>query len=177
MIIDKGVIEYIEAANALKKEIPNLEFHILGQLDENHKRGISRKTIEKWEQIGAIRWLGQSDDVRTEISLCDCVVLPSYREGTPKTLLEASAMSKPIVTTDVPGCRDVVKDGINGVLCQAMSTRDLAVGMKKIYSLGTDRLVEMGENGRKMVEHAYDEDLVIKKYINHISNIINIKPL
>ena len=108
--------EYVEAAHIVKRCFPaNAEFSLLGFLDVQNPAAISRRRMDAWVAEGAVRYLGDSDDVREEIAAADCIVLPSYyREGVPRTLLEAAAMGRPIVTSDAVGCREVVDDGVNG---------------------------------------------------------------
>lgn len=173
VIVEKGVFEYVEAARQLKLKYPQAEFCLLGGIDEDHKRGISKAMVSKWVNEGIINYLGSSQDVRKEITNADCIVLPSYREGTPRTLLEAGAMAKPIVTTDVPGCREVVDDGENGYLCTVKDSKDLSNKMDKVLNLETAALQKMGEKGRNLIEHKFDENVVIKKYLKQISNIMN----
>jgi glycosyltransferase involved in cell wall biosynthesis len=115
-----------------------------------------------------VKYLGISDDVREHISLAGCIVLPSYREGTPRTLLEAAAMGKPIITTNVVGCKEVVEHGVNGFLCEAKNTQDLASKMKEMLLLSEDQRRLMGENGRLKMEREFDENIVIQKYLQAI---------
>ena len=171
LIYDKGILEYIEAVDLLKKEGLDARFQLLGQIDEQHKRGIPEKTIKSWIEKNQVEYLGTTEDVKTYIDKSDCVVLPSYREGTPKTLLEAASMAKPIVATDVPGCNNVVKDGDNGFLCNLKDSKDLADKMKKMLSLDNSKRTEMGQTGRKLIEQNFDESLVINKYLSEIDNI------
>ncbi len=171
-IIEKGINEYANAARIVKAKFPNATFELLGQIDESHKRGVSKSTIRQWQEDGLITHLGECEDVRSKIAASSCVVLPSYREGTPRTLLEAAAMGKPIITTDVPGCKEVVQDGYNGHLCAVKNSEDLADKMIKMISLDEKELEKMGHNGRKWVEDHFDEKIVIEKYLKHIDNII-----
>ena len=127
MLWDKGVGEFVEAARVMKGRFSNAEFSLLGFLDVQNPSAISRGQVEEWIAEGVVRYLGTSDDVRVEIARADCIVLPSYyREGIPRTLLEASAMGRPIITTDAVGCREVVDDGVNGLLCRAQDVDHLA---------------------------------------------------
>ena len=123
---DKGVGEYISAARLVKKNFPNIKFKILGFLDVSNPSAIPRDTFNKWIEEGIIEFLGQTDDVRPYISACDCVVLPSYREGLPRTLLEAASMGRPIITTNVPGCKDTLINGLTGFMCEPADVDDLA---------------------------------------------------
>ncbi|GHN00790.1 glycosyl transferase [Cytophagales bacterium WSM2-2] len=171
LIIDKGVLEFVEAIKKLKMKGINAKFQILGNKDPLHKRGIKLETIDEWIKDGLVEYLGTSDDVRTHIGNADCIVLPSYREGTPRALLEAASCSKPIITTDAPGCRQVVMDWFNGFLCKIKDANDLALKMADILSLDDKSLKLLGENGRKLVESEFDESIVIGKYIDAVKAI------
>ncbi|MBT1705733.1 glycosyltransferase family 4 protein [Chryseosolibacter indicus] len=165
LITDKGVLEYIEAIQKLKSEGVNAKFQILGAIDEQHKRGIKSELIRKWIETETVEYLGTTDDVRTFIEKADCIVLPSYREGTPRTLLEAASSSKPIIATDVPGCNNVVVNNYNGMLCKIKDATDLADKMKSMSELKEEKLREFGRNGRLKMEAEFDESLVINKYL------------
>jgi len=171
LITDKGILEYIEAVKQLQKKGINARFQLLGAKDPEHKRGIQLPVIESWIKSNTIEYLGTTDDVRKFINAADCIVLPSYREGTPRTLLEAASSSKPIVATDVPGCHHVVEDKFNGLLCKLRNSADLALKMEQMLSLDDTTLKKFGENGRKKIEFEFDEKLVITKYLNEISRL------
>jgi glycosyltransferase involved in cell wall biosynthesis len=165
MLKDKGVVEYVNAAQMLKDSGVNAEFLLLGFLDVQNPASISTEEMKTWTDQGFVRYLGSSDDVRPHIAQSDCIVLPSYREGTPRSLLEAAAMAKPIITTSVVGCKDVVEDGENGMLCKVRSSIDLASKMNKMLLLSDDKRRIMGKKGRLKVEQEFDENIVIKKYL------------
>ena len=165
MLRDKGVAEYVEAARTLKARWPLAEFCLLGFVDVQNPTAISRAEMDDWVAQGYVRYLGVSDDVRQQIAEADCVVLPSYREGTPRTLLEAAAMGRPLVTTDAVGCREVVDDGVNGYLCQVRDARDLADKMERILMMTGIQREAMGHLGRAKMEREFDEQLVIGKYL------------
>jgi glycosyltransferase involved in cell wall biosynthesis len=172
LIIDKGVFEFVEAAKILKAKGVHARFQLLGAKDAEHKRGTKSAIIDEWVQNGVIEYLGTTDDVRPYLAKADCVVLPSYREGTPRCLLEAAALSKPVVATDVPGCRQVVIDGFNGLRCQLKNAADLAQKMERMAGFDDATLRQFGRNGRWLIEQEYDENIVIGKYleaINHLS--------
>lgn len=174
MLWDKGVGEFVEAARILKRRGVDAEFCLLGFLDVQNPTAISRQQMDEWVAEGVIRYLGVSDNVVEEIALADCVVLPSYyREGTPRTLLEAAAMARPIVTTDSVGCRDVVDDGINGYLCKPQDAIDLADKMAQIVALSYAEREAMGQRGREKMEHEFDEQIVVDKYLQAIRAILN----
>ncbi|MEM0984851.1 MAG: glycosyltransferase family 4 protein [Pseudomonadota bacterium] len=172
LVYDKGVGEYVEAARILRKSHPDVECQILGFLDVENRTAVSREDVDNWVGEGLIRYLGSSNDVRTHIAQSDCVVLPSYREGTPRTLLEAAAMGKPIITTDVPGCREVVEDGLNGYLCEARSAQSLAAKMQEFCALSDAERRRLGEAGRSKMEREFDEQIVIDRYKEAITDAL-----
>lgn len=173
MLWDKGVGEFVEAARLLNQRGLNAEFCLLGFMDVQNPGAISRPQMDEWIEEGIVRYLGTSDNVAMEISQADCIVLPSfYREGTPRTLLEAAAMARPIVTTDSVGCRDVVDDGINGYLCNPKDAVDLANKMSKIATLPPAEREAMGLRGRAKIEAEFDEQIVIAKYLEAIGLIV-----
>lgn len=168
LITDKGVLEFVEAVKKLKAKGLNARFQLLGAKDPHHKRGIDLQLIDEWIRTNTIEYLGTSKDVRPFLSSADCVVLPSYREGTPRTLLEASSTAKPIVTTDVPGCHHVVEHGVNGLLCKLKDADDLASKMEEMANFNDETLQQMGKNGRTKMEAHFDENIVIQKYLQTI---------
>jgi len=164
LVRDKGLYEYVEAARKIKKLFPEVECAILGAYYPGNPTAISEAEMREWEAEGIVTYLGTSDDVASVIAEADCVVLPSYREGLSRVLLEAAAMAKPIVTTDVPGCREVVDDGINGYLCRVKDAVSLAERMERIIGLGEEQRREMGAKGREKVVAEFDERIVIDRY-------------
>lgn len=168
LITDKGVMEYIEAVKKLKKVGLNARFQVLGAKDPEHQRGIKLKTINEWIRTNTIEYLGTTTNVAQFIKDADCVVLPSYREGTPRTLLEAASSAKPIIATDVPGCNHVVKHGYNGLLCKLKDSNDLAEKMIEMAHFDDSILKKFGENGRMKVEAEFSEKIVINKYLEAI---------
>lgn len=173
MLWDKGIGEFVSAARILKLRGIAADFCLLGFLDVQNPTAISRKQIDVWVEEGVIRYLGVSDDVRIEIKEADCLVLPSYREGTPRTLLEAAAMGRPIIATNVAGCRDVVNDGASGYLCQPMDALDLAEKMADMAALSPIERAEMGRQGRVKMECEFDERIVIDRYLDAIKSALN----
>lgn len=172
MLWEKGVGEFAEAAKLIKSEWPQAECCLLGFLDVQNPGAISRAQMDELVASG-ITYLGTSDDVRSEIMQADCIVLPSYyREGTPRTLLEAAAMARPIITTDAVGCREVVDDGVNGYLCKVRDAEDLAEKMERMLSLSPEQRSEMGQRGRAKMEAEFDEQIVINKYLVAIKEIL-----
>jgi glycosyltransferase involved in cell wall biosynthesis len=175
MMRDKGIEEFVEAARKIKKSYKNVSFQLLGYIDIKSKVAISVNDIKSWENEGIIEYLGHTEDVRPFIAMADCVVLPSYREGTPRSLLEAASMGKPIIATNVAGCKEVVDDGINGYLCDAYNSDDLAHKMQHILALDSISIEKMGMASRKKMENEFDEKIVINKYLSVINGIIGHK--
>lgn len=169
MLWDKGIGEYIEAARVIKGKYPKTHFQLLGACDVPNPSLISREQISIWESEGIVEYLGITDDVRTVIANVDCVVLPSYREGIPRTMLEAAAMAKPLIVSDAPGCKDVVINGKTGFLCKVKNRDSLAAAMELIINQSTQERVDIGVAGRNLVLQKFDEQVVIKKYIDMLS--------
>jgi glycosyltransferase involved in cell wall biosynthesis len=171
LITDKGVLEYVNAVKSLKASGFEGHFQILGPADPEHKRGIKTEVIREWINSDTVEYLGVTNDVQTYIHRADCIVLPSYREGTPRTLLEASSSSKPIIATDVPGCNHVVQHYHNGLLCKIKDANDLADKMRELSRLDDQTLQTFGINGRLKMEAEYSESVVINKYLRALSQI------
>ncbi|MGL4937298.1 glycosyltransferase family 4 protein, partial [Shewanella sp.] len=165
MLWDKGVGEYVEAARIIRQRYPQAVFQLLGACGVANPSVIERSQIAQWEQEGLIDYLGTTDDVRPIIAKADCVVLPSYREGIPRTMIEAAAMAKPLIVTDVPGCRDVVSPGQTGWLCPVKDSRALADCCEQLISLSFEQRQAMGAAGRTFMHQHFDEKLVIKQYL------------
>ena len=177
MLKDKGVVEFVNAAQLLKESGVKAEFCLLGFLDVQNPAAISTEQMKEWTVQGYVKYLGVSDDVREHIASADCIVLPSYREGTPRSLLEAAAMAKPIITTNVAGCKEVVEHGVNGFLCEAKNIQDLALKMKEMLLLSEDQRKLMGQSGRLKMEKEFDEQFVIQEYLQAIDLALQVRPL
>ena len=175
LLWDKGVGEFVDAARIVKTRFPNARFQLLGFLDAENRTAISKSTVNEWVRDGSIEYLGVTDDVRPYIAASDCVVLPSYREGTPRTLLEAAAMGKPLIATDVPGCREVVEHGKNGFLCEVQNPADLAEKILDFIDLSDEERIQMGQASRVKVEREFDENIVIQRYLETIEEILKAK--
>ncbi|MCK6263219.1 glycosyltransferase family 4 protein [Vibrio sp. ZSDE26] len=174
MLYDKGIGHYVEAARELKAKYGDkVEFRLLGFLDVNNPSAVSKQEMQSWVDEGIVNYLGVSDSVENEIAQVDCMVLPSfYREGVPKSLLEACAMGKPIVTTDNVGCRETVDDNINGYLCEPKSTESLIEKLDAMINLPHTERLQMGEKSREKVEKEFDEQIVINKYLQAVRTAI-----
>lgn len=152
---DKGVREYVAAAKALRTEYPQAQWHLVGGLDPN-PNGIARAEVEAWQDEGWIHWHGSLDDVRPAIAASHVYVLPSYyREGTPRTILEAMAMGRAVITTDAPGCRETVRDGDNGFLVAPRDVGSLVRAMRRLLE-DPALIARMGLRSRRIAEEKYD---------------------
>ena len=171
LLWDKGLAEYLEAAKLIRQRWPKVECCLLGFVDTQNPSGISKTQLDAWVAQGHVTYLGVSSDVRPNIAAADCIVLPSYREGTPRSLLEAAAMGRPIITTEAVGCRDVVEDGVTGYLCRVRDGVDLAAKMERMLALTDAQRALMGARGRAKMEREFDERIVIDKYLKTIEAI------
>ncbi len=164
MLRDKGVCEFVEAARQIRQRYPNAIFQLLGDCGVPNPSVIGREEIAQWEKEGVVEYLGTTDDVRPIIAQADCLVLPSYREGIPRTMIESAAMAKPLIVSDAPGCRDVVLDGQTGYLCEVKNAKALAQRCEQFLTLSDSEKQAMGKAGRSFMEAKFDEKLVIKQY-------------
>jgi glycosyltransferase involved in cell wall biosynthesis len=172
MLWDKGVGVYVEAARLVKQRYPHVEFCLLGFMDVKNPAAISREQMSEWNDEGVIRYLGVTDDMKAALAETDCVVLPSfYREGVPRTLLEAAAMACPVITTDAVGCREAVDDEVNGFLVHPRDPNDLAEKMVRMIKLSSEARALMGHAGRRKMELEFDEKIVIRRYLEVIREL------
>ncbi|MGU7769866.1 glycosyltransferase family 4 protein [Burkholderia sp. MR1-5-21] len=175
MLWDKGVKEFVNAARILRWRYPYARFQLLGPLGVDNPSAIAKADIDKWTDEGLVEYLGQVKDVRARIEAADCVVLPSfYREGVPRSLMEASAMRRPIITTDNTGCREVVEDGVTGYLCRPRDSMSLAVKMVDLLDLGHSARREMGRRGRDRMSQRFNEERVVDVYRSAISSLTGV---
>jgi len=174
LIKDKGVMEFVEAASILKDELPNTEFHLIGPMWSGNKRSltITQRELNDWIAKKWIVYLDKQKDIRPFLAKADCVVMPSYREGMNNVLLEAASMARPLIATNVTGCRDIVEDGINGLLCNVKDGRDLAVKMKQMMNISVEGRKLMGQKGREKMIREFDKKTVIKIYLQAIDEIL-----
>lgn len=171
MLKDKGISELVTATRLLKKQYPHVECQLLGFLDVQNSSAVSMQEMQTWVDEGVVNYLGVSDSVVDFLRQADCVVLPSYREGVPRSLLEAASVGKAIITTNAVGCREVVDDGINGFLCQPRSVNDLKAKMEKMLLLPEEQRLQMGRKGREKVLKQFDEQIVIDRYVQAIEHL------
>jgi glycosyltransferase involved in cell wall biosynthesis len=175
LVWDKGVREYVEAARLVRAHHPDARFQLLGFLDVANRTAVPRAEVEAWVAEGLIDYLGEAEDVRPFLAAADCVVLPSYREGMPRVLLEASAMARPLIATDVPGCRHIAVHGVNGYLCAVRDASSLARAMGDMLALGEPERLAMGREARARVEAEFDERKVVGLYLRAIEKALGRK--
>ena len=173
LLWDKGVGEYVEAARIVRRQYPMTKFQLLGFLDVKNKTAVSSAEMDDWVREGVVEYLGVAEDVKPYLAAADCVVLPSYREGVPRSLLEAAAMGKPIVTTDAVGCRDAIDDGVTGLLCRVADATDLSAKLLRMIEMSPEERVLMGLAGRRKMELEFDEKIVIDRYLRVIEGIVS----
>ncbi|MEJ5330079.1 MAG: glycosyltransferase family 4 protein [Desulfobaccales bacterium] len=176
LLWDKGIGEFAAAAGRVKSIYPHAEFQVLGALDPGNPAVVPERQVRTWEWQGEIRWLRETRDVRPFIAQADVVVLPSYREGMPRSVLEAMAMGKPVITTDAVGCREVIEDGKNGFMVPVRDANALAAAMVKMIEIGPEARREMGRYGRLKAEREFDERIVIQRYVEEIERLLAEKP-
>ena len=165
MLKDKGICEFIEAARQIKKRHPDTEFHIVGRCDNNSIQAESLKNE-------GIEWHGRQADVRPFISMCHCLVHPSYYpEGMSNVLLESCATGRPIITTDIPGCREIVDDGVNGFVISPRDVDDLVEKIERFIVLSHEQKQEMGLAARRKVENEFDRQIVVDAYLKEINSL------
>ena len=163
LLKDKGTDEFFEMAQMIKAKFPNTEFQILGWVEGDYQEKLY-ELVSK----GIVKHLGATSDVRPYLTGVHCTVMPSYHEGMSNVNLESAANGRPVITTDVPGCRETVDDGVSGFLVKAKDASSLINGVEKFLSLPYERKKLMGVEGRKKVEREFDREIVVKEYLKVI---------
>lgn len=173
MLWDKGVGEFVEAARVIKSVYPKSQFQLLGPQGVENRTAIPMSKITEWQEEGIIEYLGETNNITSYIQRACCVVLPSYREGTSRVLLEAAAMGRPLIATDVPGCREVVEDGVTGLLCKSKDYYSLSQKMETMLNLSYQERLSMGAKGRKKIQREFNENIVCDLYIDTINSAVS----
>ena len=168
LLLDKGIREFAQASKILKSRNNNLKFVVIGDFDEKNPSTIEKEELLQWISDKTIDYKGFVRNVKPFIAASDCIVLPSYREGLPRIVIEAMAMAKPIITTDTPGCRETVDKGITGFLVKSRSVDDLVEGIEKFLKLQKEARISLGLEGRKKAEREFDD----LKIANEIYDIV-----
>jgi glycosyltransferase involved in cell wall biosynthesis len=172
MLADKGLHELMEAVGRINAEGVRCELSLCGFAGAENVSAIGEQQLQAWAQRPGVRWLGPSDDMPGVYALADAVVLPSYREGMPRSLLEAAAMGLPAVATDVPGCRHIVSHGANGLLCKARSADALHGAVEQLLAMTDAEREALGAVGRDRVEAEFDEQLVVKAALGVVHEVL-----
>jgi len=162
MLKDKGIYEFVEAVRKLRKENISFRACLVGRPDPENPSSIDLKVLEGWQKSGVIEWMGHRDDIATVWRKSHVAVLPSYREGLPKSLLEAAACGRPLIATDVPGCREIVIDNVNGILIAPHSSEMLAHAMKRMI-VNKPLRQSMGKGSRKLAEEEFSDRVVVEQ--------------
>jgi glycosyltransferase involved in cell wall biosynthesis len=168
LLIDKGLREFITAARNIKRIYPTSKFILLGDLDEQNPAGISREELNNFIKEGFIDYRGFVKDTRKVICEADVVVLPSYREGMPRVILEGMAMGKPCIVSDAPGCRDTIEEGISGYFCKTADAYSLQTAMERFIHTPETERIKMGMAARKRVEETFSLHKVAETYLELI---------
>ncbi len=155
LLRSKGVVEYLQAAESVKKEYPNTKFFLLGKYETNMQDAVSKEFVEQYIQRGIVQRFDETNDVRPYYAMASVYVLPSYREGTPRTVLEAMAMGRAIITTDTQGCRETVEDNSNGFLVPIKDYKELAKKMK-VFIVQPELVKTMGNASREYVIEKFE---------------------
>lgn len=171
LLRDKGVFEFVEAARIIKQQRSDITFQMLGKIDGDNRSSIGSDLVEKWQAEGLIEYLGTTKDVRPHIANAHCVVLPSYREGAPRTLIEAAALGRPAIASDVPGCNAVVEEGSTGFLCTVKDSAALAASIHRFAALEWEQKAQMAHNARQKIAREYGVDHVIRAYMKIFADI------
>jgi glycosyltransferase involved in cell wall biosynthesis len=171
-IRDKGFGEYVEAARTLRRRMPEARFQLLGGPDPGNPTSVTAAEFQSWVDEGLIEHLGEEPDVRPAIRNATAVVLPSYREGMSRALLEGAAMGKPLVGTDVAGCRELIEEGVTGALCRPRDAGSLADAMERVGRLPPGKIADLGRAARKKVERQFGEQVVIDAYFEALSEVV-----
>jgi len=172
MLYDKGVNEYVEAAKIVKSQYPAVSFNLLGYLNVENPSAVSEKQMKKWVDEGFVNYLGHTENVKPYILENSCVVLPSYREGMSMILMESAALGKPLIATDIPGCKQLIDDNITGFLCKPKDGKDLANKMLQMILLSDNARQVMGQLGRHKMETEFDEKITLQTYFERIQQYL-----
>ncbi len=164
LLKDKGTEEYFEAARAIKVKYPQTEFQIIGWIE-----GAYKQQLDELVKEGTIKYLGTTTDIRPYLSDVHCTIMPSYHEGMSNVNLESAANGRPVITTNVPGCRETVDDGRTGYLVEARSAQSLMDGVEKFLMLSYTQKRLMGQEGRRKMEQEFDRQIVVEKYLNALA--------
>ncbi len=172
LLYDKGIVEFVTAAQNIRKKHPGAEFWVIGELDEGNPSMVSKEQLIDWIDGGDIIYYGFQKDVRDFITRSNCIVLPSYREGMPRIVLEGMAMGRPVITTRTAGCRQTVMHGQNGYLVNIADAEDLVEKIEDFLQLSHEQQVEMGLVGRQFAESSFEAGKVASEIYKIIKEVL-----
>lgn len=167
IMADKGINEYIEAASAIKQKHPNTTFNIIGFVEPTEMQ--YKAILEGYEKQGIIKYLGNQMDIRPYIKASHCIIHPSkYGEGMSNVLLESAAIGRPLIASNIPGCKEIINEGVNGYLFAEGSTKEIINKIERFIALSFEEKKQMGTEGRKKVECEFDRNIVVQAYMEEI---------
>ena len=172
LLYDKGIVEFVEAAKIIKKDYINTEFWLIGEVDEKNPASVSEEDLINWVKNNNVIYHGFKENIKKYIAKSDCIVLPSYREGMSRTITEGMSMGKPVIATDVAGCKEAVDNRENGYLVPVKEIDPLVSAMEEIINMTTDERDEMGKNGREKAIKEFDDNLIADEILNIILDIL-----
>jgi glycosyltransferase involved in cell wall biosynthesis len=172
LLYDKGIVEFVEAARRVRRQDPMADFWVLGELDQDNLAAVSEELLTNWIEDGVIKYYGNVADVRPYIADSDVVVLPSYREGMPRAILESLAMGKAVITTDTAGCRETVEQGKNGLLVPVRNVVKLIDGIRYFCDLHTEEIEKMGAVSRQKALQEFDQTIINQSILQVIEQTL-----
>jgi glycosyltransferase involved in cell wall biosynthesis len=175
LLYDKGILEFVEAAKIIKNKYDNVEFWLLGEIDHSNPAMVKEEDLVSWIKSRIIIYHGFKEDIKKYISQSDCIVLPSYREGLPKIILECMSMEKVVISTETAGCREAIEHENNGILVPVRDTESLAIAMEEIINMSEERRIMMGKAGREKAIREFDDKLIAKDIFNIILDALKQK--
>jgi glycosyltransferase involved in cell wall biosynthesis len=171
LLFDKGISELLKAVKSLTETSSDIQLHVVGDIDKNNPASIDEEWLQKFGKSEYITYYGYQDNVKPFIEMADVVILPSYREGLPRVMLEALSMEKPVITTDVPGCREIIDNEMNGFLVPAKSSSHIAEAMLRMVSLSNTERTQMGKHGRIIALSKFSTEIVNSEYLDLVKNM------
>lgn len=171
MLRDKGVVEFVNAARLIAKTGVNARFQLIGDIDSGNPTTLKQSQLEEWNREGIVSWIGHVSDIPTALSHSHIVCLPSYREGLPKSLIEAAAAGRPVVTTNVPGCREVVIHEHNGLLVEPRNSEALAEALQRLIA-DKELRMRLGAAGRLRAEHEFSRTRINSQTLDVYASLV-----
>ncbi len=175
LLYDKGVMEFVEAAKIIKSKYKNSEFWLIGEIDKDNRAMVKEEDLMSWVKNKTVIYHGFKENVKKYIAKSDCIVLPSYREAIARTITEGMSMEKPVIATDVAGCREAIEDGKNGFLVPVKTIKPLAEAMEKIINQSEEERLAMGKYGRNKCLNEFDDNLIADDIYDIVMDSLNKK--